>query len=217
MLCLFKDPQLSDRIHRHQHTWVLQSSLCTQCWQIPYSQLPLRFCRSLIFTANRIPLKRENYRYTQIVVCIKPCESPRQKCFSCTFCWSRTAGVKLMWRDASWIFPLFHRKWVLPCWVTAILFKSWSLYFVILSTFLEYHSFHFNTVAFISKMNSSLLGCFVLGHLPNIIIKCECNGFLFFSLWTRSAEWLFQHRVLYWFITVSGASLLFLTWNNLFF
>lgn len=103
---------------------------------------------------------------------------------------------------------MFHRKWVLPCWVTAILFKSWSSYFVILSAFLEYHSFHFNTVAFISKMNSSLLGCFVLGHLPNIIIKCECNGFLFFFfLWTRSVEWLFYHRVLYWFIIVSGSSL----------
>lgn len=86
-----------------------------------------------------------------------------------------------MWRDASWIFLLFHRKWVPPCWVTAILFKSWSSYFVILSAFLEYHSFHFNAVAFISKMNSSLLGCCVLGHLLNIIIKCECNGFLFFS------------------------------------
>jgi len=47
-------------------------------------------------------------------------------------------------------------------------------------SFLEYVFFHFNTVVFISEMNSSLLGCCVLGHLPNIIIKCECNGFLFF-------------------------------------
>lgn len=184
------------------------------------------FRTSLIFTANRIPLQREDYQYTPNCCLHKAMRKPMVEILFFTFCWRRAQGVgevwdgggvrKLKWREASLIFPLFHRKCFLTCWVTAILFESYSSYSVILSAFPEYVSFHFNTVAFVSEMNSSLLGCCVLGHLPNIIIKCECNGFLIFFC-IRSIEWLFQHRVLYQFITMSDASLLFEIWKYSFF